>query len=118
MNTGKKTAYEKTGEIPTVAGAVPAHFGQRVEMATAGNLAAFSRLPKAGERCAVSGASRSWLIETDAKLGPDDRFLVRVRRRGCLRGTVFVSVPRLCKFLHSAAAGDVEGYASAGEATK
>ena len=106
-----KSKSEFTGAIPTVAGAVPARLGQRVEAATAGNVAEFSRLPKPGERCPVSGASRSWLIETDAKLGPDERFLVRVRRRGCLRGTVFVSVPKLCAFIAKAAAGEVVGFA-------
>jgi hypothetical protein len=101
-----------TGAIPTVAGAGSALLGPRVEMATAGNVAEFVRLPKAGERCAVSGASRSWLIETDASLGPDDRFLIRVRRRGCLRGAVFASVPKLSSFLSRAAAGKVDGFVS------
>ncbi len=101
---------EFTGAIPKVAGAVPERLGHRVEVATAGNVAEFGRLPKAGERCSVSGASRSWLIETDAKVGPDERFLVRVRRRGCLRGTVFVSVPKLCAFIAKAAAGQVNGF--------
>lgn len=101
-----------TGQVPTVAGTVPAHFGQRVEVATSTNLAEFSRLPRAGERCPVSGASRSWLIETDASLPPDQRFLVRVRRRGCLRGTVFVSVPRLSSFIRGVAAGEVAGFTS------
>ena len=95
-----------------VAGAGSARLGPRVEMATVENVAEFARLPKAGERCAVSGASRSWLIETDASLGPEDRFLIRVRRRGCLRGTVFISVPKLSSFLSRAAAGKVEGFVS------
>jgi len=99
-----------TGQVPTVAGAVPAHFGHRSEVATAGNVAEFSRLPRAGERCPVSGASRSWLIETDASLPPAQRFLVRVRRRGCLRGTVFVSIPRLSSFIRGVAAGEVAGF--------
>lgn len=106
------TNEEKTGQIPTVAGAVPAYLGQRVEVATAANLAEFSRLPKAGERCPVSGASRSWLIETDQKLSAADKFLVRVRRRGCLRGTVFCSVPRLCAFIRGVQAGEVAGFTS------
>jgi len=107
-----KPKSEFTGAIPTVVGAGSARLGPRVEMATVGNVAEFARLPKAGERCAVSGASRSWLIETDAKLGPEDRFLIRVRRRGCLRGTVFTSVPKLSSFLSRAAAGEVDGFVS------
>ncbi|MCX6971191.1 MAG: hypothetical protein NTV93_13710 [Verrucomicrobia bacterium] len=105
-----KSKSEFTGAIPTVAGAGSARLGPRVEMATAGNVAEFVRLPKAGERCPVSGASRSWLIETDQELSPEDRFLIRVRRRGCLRGTVFTSVPKLSSFLSRVAAGKVEGF--------
>lgn len=98
-------------EAPKLAGMMPGGLGgQRVEAATAANVAEFSRLPKAGQRCPVSGASRSWLIETDAKLGPDEKFLVRVRRRGCLRGTVFISVPKLCAFIAKASAGKVAGF--------
>lgn len=102
--------HELTGQVPTVAGAVPEHFGQRVEVAAAGNVAEFSRLPRAGERCPVSGSSRSWLIETNQKLPPGEQFLVRVRRRGCLRGVVFVSVPRLCAFIRGVQAGEVAGF--------
>lgn len=102
----------ETGAIPTVAGAGSAHFGQRVEVATSANLAEFGRLPRPGERCPVSGCSRSWLIETDAKLGPDEKFLVRVRRRGCLRGAVFVSLPQLCAFIRGVRAGEVAGFTS------
>jgi len=106
----KNQRIEFTGAIPTVAGAGSARLGPRVEMATDGNVAEFVRLPKAGERCPVSGASRSWLIETDQELSPEDRFLIRVRRRGCLRGTVFTSVPKLSSFLSRAAAGKVAGF--------
>jgi hypothetical protein len=105
---------EMTLEVPKVAGAVPACMDQRqVEVLTTNNLREFSRLPRAGERCPVSGASRSWLIETDAKLPPDERFLVRVRRRGCLRGAVFVSVPRLSDFIRGVQAGTVSGFTAA-----
>lgn len=99
-----------TGQVPTVAGAVPAHLGQRVEVATAANVAEFSRLPRARERCPVSGASRSWLIETNERLPHEEKFLVRVRRRGCLRGTVFVSVPLLSRFIRGVQAGKVAGF--------
>ena len=112
MKTPIQKTDNLTGAIPTVAGAGSALLGPRVEMATAGNVAEFARLPKAGERCPVTGTSRSWLVETDASLGPDDRFLIRVRRRGCLRGAVFISVPKLSSFLSRAAAGKVEGFVS------
>ena len=105
---------EVTGQISMVTAAGPVHLGQRVEIAKATNVAEFSRLPKAGGRCAVSGASRTWLIETNAKLPIEQRFLVKVRRRGCLRGTVFVSVPKLYAFLRAVPAGKVAGFVAEG----
>ena len=103
-----------TGATPKVAGDVPAHLSRQVEIATSANLAEFSRLPKPPGRCPISGGSRSWLLETDAKLPPDQRFLVRVRRRGCLRGVVFISIPRLCSFLRGVQIGEVAGFTSEG----
>jgi hypothetical protein len=108
------TSQTYTGAMPKVAGDVPAHLSRQVEIATSANLAEFSRLPKPPGRCPISGGSRSWLLETDAKLPPDQRFLVRVRRRGCLRGVVFVSVPKLCAFLRGVQNGEVEGFTSEG----
>lgn len=108
------TSQTYTGAMPKVAGDVPAHLSRQVEIATSANLAEFSRLPKPPARCPISGGSRSWLLETDAKLPPDQRFLVRVRRRGCLRGVVFVSVPKLCAFLRGVQNGEVEGFTSEG----
>ena len=89
-------------------------FGEQVELATSSNPAEFSRLPKVKERCPVSGASRSWLLETNAKLPVKDQFLVRVRRRGCLRGVVFVSVPKLMEFLRGVQEGVVAGFTTEG----
>ena len=108
----KQQVVEFTAQEPTGLRARPTWPGERVEVATAANLAEFSRLPKAGERCPVSGASRTWLIETDAKLPAEQRFLIRIRRRGCLRGTVFVSVPKLCAFIQAVQAGEVAGFSA------
>ncbi len=108
------TSQTYTGAMPKVAGDIPAHLSRQVEIATSANLAEFSRLPKPPGRCPISGGSRSWLLETDAKLPPDQRFLVRVRRRGCLRGVVFVSVPKLCAFLRGVQNGEVAGFTSEG----
>jgi hypothetical protein len=102
---------ENGREVPSVTGMAPVTLGgERVAVMTAANMAEFSRLPKAGQRCPVSGASRTWLVETNAKIGAGEKFLVRVRRRGCLRGTVFVSVPKLCAFIAKASAGKVPGF--------
>lgn len=103
-----------TGAMPKVAGDVPAHLSRQVEIATSANLAEFSRLPKPPSRCPISGGSRSWLLETDAKLPAHQRFLVRVRRRGCLRGVVFVSVHKLSSFLRGVQNGEVAGFTSEG----
>jgi hypothetical protein len=96
--------------MPKVAGDVPAHLSRQVEIATSANLSEFSRLPISPGRCPISGASRSWLIETNAWLPRHQQFLVRVRRSGCLRGKVFVSVPKLSAFIRDVQAGEVEGF--------
>jgi len=95
-------------------GSLQPRTGDQIELATASNLVEFSRLPKVKERCPVSGASRSWLIETNAKLPGKEQFLVRVRRRGCLRGVVFVSVPKLMTFLRGVQEGSVAGFTTEG----
>jgi hypothetical protein len=70
----------------------------------------FTSLPKVKERCPFTGASRSWLIETNEKLPKAHRFLERVRERGCLRGKVFVSMPKLCAFIRNVQEGAVDGF--------
>ena len=97
-----------------VAGAVSARCEMPSVAATAANVAEFARLPKVGERCPVSGGSRSWLVETDKSLPPDQKFLIRVRRRGCLRGVVFVSVPKVVSFLQAVQAGAVAEFTAEG----
>lgn len=91
-------------------GSVPRRFVEQVEAATSANIVEFASLPKVRERCPISGASRSWLIETNAWLPRHQQFLVRVRRSGCLRGKVFVSVPKLSAFIRDVQAGEVEGF--------
>jgi hypothetical protein len=65
------------------------------------------RLPRPGQRDPITNASRSWLIETDASLPPEDRFLFRVRQRGKIRGCVFCNVAKLIAFLKKAEAEDL-----------
>lgn len=91
-------------------GSVPRRFVEQVEAATSANIVEFASLPKVRERCPISGASRSWLIETNAWLPRHQQFLVRVRRSGCLRGKVFVSVPKLSAFIRDVQSGEVEGF--------
>jgi hypothetical protein len=42
------------------------------------------------------------MLDTDAKLPPEDRFLFRVRQRDKIRGVVFVNVEKLLAFLRRA----------------
>jgi hypothetical protein len=65
-----------------------------------------TRLPAPRERCPISGASRTWLIESNDSLPAPDRFLFRVRQRGKIRGAVFVNVAKLLAFLRAAEAED------------
>lgn len=103
----------KTPEIttaPPVLAGLPPHLSRQVEIANSANLAEFVRLPKPPARCPVSGMSRSWLLETDAALPASQRYIVRVRRRGCLRGVCMISVPKLRQFIDGVQTGAVEGF--------
>jgi len=56
----------------------------------------FGRLPRARERCPVTGLSRSGMIDlSEAVKG----MLVRIRRPGTLRGAVLVHYPTLLAYL-------------------
>ena len=90
-------AVEVTTNLPTVAGRIPAELAGRFQTAPIGE-AEFGRLPVGPKaRCPVSGASRSWLIEHDTF----GHFLIRVRRKGHTRSTVFVDVHKLKSYLRS-----------------
>jgi len=112
----KHRISESTGAIPTVAGAGSAGLGHLAGIVSSGTVAEFAALPRAGERCSVTSGSRTWLIETNEKLPLEDKFLVRIRQRGCLRGKVFISIPKFSKFVSKAAAGEIEGFIGEGEA--
>jgi hypothetical protein len=75
-----------------------------VQGALQSRLSEFARLPRPCERCAISGASRTWLLETDAALPSAERFLFRVRPCGKHRGLVFIDRERLINFLRRAQA--------------
>lgn len=58
----------------------------------------FGRLPRAGERCPVTGLSRSGLIDlSEAVKG----MLVRIKRPGTTRGSVLVHYPTLNAYLEN-----------------
>jgi hypothetical protein len=76
---------------PAVSGAIPPT-----------PLSEFARLPRPWERCAISGTSRTWLLETDAALPSAERFLFRVIPPGKHRGLVFIDSERLMNFLRRA----------------
>ena len=76
---------------PTIAGHLPPALAGQFQQVNMPALPEFSRLPSPKERDPYTGASRTWLVEHD-KHG---HFLVRVRQRGKMRGTVFVNLPKL-----------------------
>lgn len=83
---------------PTVAGSVPHGMGHRFEKASIQE-AEFLRLPPAKGRCALTGLSRSGMIETAEVAGA----IVRVRLPGRARGAVLIDRPKLVAFLHKLA---------------
>ena len=100
------SAAELETGLPTVAGIVPPELAHRFASVPIPALPTVSRLPAPRERCPISGASRTWLIETNETLGAHQRFLFRVRQRGKVRGAVFVNVTKLLAFLQKAEAED------------
>lgn len=82
---------------PTLCGNTPKGLENRFSPASLES-AEWGRLPRARERCPVSQMSRSGLIDL-ANAVPG--LLVRVRRPGCIRGAVLVSLPVLRDHLRS-----------------
>ena len=102
--------------LPTLAGPVPPGLQHLFQAVPAPALPEVSRLPAPGERCAISGASRTWLLETDARAKKSGAgFLFRVRQPGKTRGAVFVNTAKLLAFLRAAEAAEqsAEGAESA-----
>lgn len=94
--TAKAGAAEFTTDLPTVAGRIPPELQGRFRAAQPTNCE-FARLPSPRGRCAISGASRSWLNEHDAF----GHFLIRVRQKGRTRSTVFVDVAKLRAYIRA-----------------
>lgn len=54
----------------------------------------FFRLPKPPERDPLAGGSRGWMLDFDRELPPDDKFIIRAKRRGRARGVCFVDASK------------------------
>jgi hypothetical protein len=90
-----ETAELHTGR-PTCAEPIPPAFARVFQPAEGKSLPEFCKLPRPCERCAYTGASRTWLLEH----GELKHFkLVRIRKPGSVRGAVFVHVPSLLAFI-------------------
>ena len=62
----------------------------------------FVKLPAPKERCPVTGASRSWILDQE-RLGRIK--IVRIRQPGRMRGACFVYLPSLLALLRNALKG-------------
>jgi hypothetical protein len=108
-NAAKMSAADSETGLITASGAVPPELAHCVQNVPSPSLPEICRLPRPGARDPISGASRTWLLEADATLTPGERFLFRIRKRGRLRGAVFINVAKLLAFLRKAEAADRKG---------
>lgn len=95
---------------PTLCGNSPKGLENRFSPASLES-AEWARLPRARERCPVSGLSRSGIIDL-ANAVPG--LIVRVRRPGCIRGACLVSLSVLRAHLLSLQAEQSGGAAREG----
>jgi hypothetical protein len=104
--TKDRIAEESAGfsinELPTVAGAIPPTLADQLRSVSYTTLPELARLPRPRERCHITGASRSWLIEQNNAMPSQERFLFSVRKRGKMRGAVFINVAKLVAFMQKA----------------
>ena len=90
--------------LPTLHGLPPPGLERRFAPAQPGTTPEFSKLPSPRERCVISGASRSWLLDQE-RLGRIK--IVRVRQPGRVRGACFIYVPSLLALLRGELAKQV-----------
>ncbi len=81
---------------PTLLGQAPKGLESRFSPVPSGQLPEFCKLPSPRERCPLTGASRSWILDME-KAGRVK--IIRVRQPGKLRGACFVYVPSLIALL-------------------
>lgn len=83
---------------PTCLGQPPPELERSFVVAPVGQLPEFAPLPAPKERCPITGGSRTWLLEHgDA----GDFQLIRVRKKGKMRGKVLMHVPSLLAWLRT-----------------
>lgn len=82
--------------LPTLHGPPPPGMERRFAPVPPGAMPEWCKLPAPRERCPITGASRSWILDQEA-LGRVK--VVRVRRPGRMRGACFVFVPSLLALL-------------------
>jgi hypothetical protein len=95
---------------PTIIGDVPPSFAGRFVAAPPGQMPEWAKLPSPRERCPITGASRSWLLDQE-KAGRIK--IVRIRQPGRMRGACFVYLPSLLTLLR----GELEKQGAAGTAS-
>jgi hypothetical protein len=95
------SAAEEENEL-IVSGAVPPELARLCKSVPRPALPEITKLPPPRVPDPIIGASRTWLVQSDAELPPEERFLFRVVRRGKLRGATFLNVPKLMAFLRKA----------------
>jgi hypothetical protein len=71
----KGSAAVSLNGLPTAAGAIPPVLAAQFQSGSYTTLPEFARLPKPRERCPITHASRTWLIEWDSRLPAQEKFL-------------------------------------------
>lgn len=82
--------------LPTLHGAPPPGMERRFAPVPSGQVPEWCKLPTPRERCPITGASRSWILDQE-QLGRVK--IARVRQPGRMRGACFVYVPSLLALL-------------------
>lgn len=82
--------------LPTLHGSPPPGMDRRFAPTPPGAMPEWCKLPAPRERCPITGASRSWILDQEA-LGRVK--IARVRQPGRMRGACFVYVPSLLALL-------------------
>jgi len=81
---------------PTLVGEPPPGLERRFAPVPPGAMPEWCKLPTPRERCPITGASRSWILDQE-QLGRVK--IARVRQPGRMRGACFVYVPSLLALL-------------------
>lgn len=91
----------------SIAGAVPPKLEKILRAMPAPALPEICRLPLPKRRDPIIGASRSWHLETDARVRREGRgWIFRIRAPGARRGACFINVSKLLSYMHAEEAAD------------